>query len=83
MDINTRAFKENARKALDNSELQSSLQQIRRGFVGKRREAVERLPEFENLRVEAQEIKDGVLQNLDFYLERFEAKVVESGGAVH
>ena len=83
MDINTRAFKENALKALENSELQSSLKQIRRGFVGKRREAVERLPEFEDLRAEAQAIKDDVLQNLDFYLERFEAKVVESGGAVH
>jgi len=83
MEINTRAFKENARKALENPELQRSLQQIKRGFVGKRREAVERLPEFEDLRAEAQEIKDQVLNNLDFYLERFETKVVESGGAVH
>ena len=83
MEISTRDFKEKARKALGDRELQRSLQQIKRGFVGKRREAVERLPEFEDLRAQAQAIKDGVLQNLDFYLERFEAKVVESGGAVH
>jgi len=83
MEIKTRDFKENARKALNDRELQGSLRQIRRGFVARRREAVERLPEFEALRAEAQAIKDGVLENLDFYLERFEAKVVESGGAVH
>ena len=35
------------------------------------------------LRDQARDIKDHVLDHLDIYLERYEAKVKESGGHVH
>ena len=53
------------------------------GFSERRRQAVERLPEFEALRDAARDIKDHALANLDFYLEAFERKVTALGGHVH
>ena len=77
------AFKESARRAIRDAQLQQSLRFVETGFVGHRAEAIERLPEFEALCQRSREIKDHVLANLDFYLERFEQSCVESGGQVH
>ena len=44
------------------------------GFSERRRQAAERLPEFEALRDRARDIKNHALANLDFYLEEFERK---------
>ena len=83
MDSQVRAFKDNARNALDDPELKRALGFIRGGFVHKRAEAAARLPEFEALRDAARDIKDHTLAHLDLYLERYEQKVLESGGQVH
>ena len=56
---------------------------MRSGFPERRRLAVERLPEFEALREIGKSIKDDTLDNLDFYLELYEANVLASGGQVH
>ena len=79
----SRSFKSHARRALADAQLQKALSRIKPGFVDKRAAAVARLPEFESLRDAARDLKDHVLENLDFYLEAFESKVVESGGRVH
>jgi L-lactate dehydrogenase complex protein LldF len=76
-------FEANARKAMADVNLQKALEKMRSGFVEKRLAATGRLPEFNDLRDEARDIKDHVLANLDHYLERFEAKVVAQGGHVH
>ena len=76
-------FKENARSALIDAELQAALANAQSGFVGRRTAVVDKLPEFDTLRDEARAIKDHTIANLDFYLERFETKVAETGGAVH
>jgi L-lactate dehydrogenase complex protein LldF len=76
-------FKENASAALADAELQRALGPVRTNFVEARARAAAKLPEFEALRDRARDLKDHVLANLDFYLERFERKVVESGGKVH
>ena len=55
----------------------------RTGFIDKRRAAVDALPEYPQLRRIAREIKEHTLQHLDYYLERFEARVREHGGHVH
>ena len=83
MDVATQQFKTNAAAALKDPDLQASLDRMRAGFIGKRRKAAERLPEFETLRDEAKAIKDHTLANLDFYLEHFEKNVVDAGGTVH
>ena len=76
-------FKQNVHGALANAQLQKAMGQARGNFIKKRADAAARLPEFEALRDAARDIKNHALENLDFYLERFERKVIESGGQVH
>ena len=83
MDATSRTFVANARAGLKDAALQSSLARFQGGFTVKRAEAARRLPEFEALRDEARAIKDHTLAHLDHYLERYEAQVTASGGAVH
>jgi len=83
MESTTRQFKDNARGALADAQLQDALKKLGQGFPLKRLQAAARLPEFEDLRDQAREIKNHVLDNLDFYLEAFEDKVTETGGQVH
>ena len=83
MQVTTQAFQRNAGAALHNPALQKALKNIKIGFVRKRAAAVAKLPEFEALREAGRELKNHVLDHLDFYLEQFETKVIESGGQVH
>lgn len=83
LHIHSNKFKENSKKALEDSDLQASLVKLGTGFPLKRLAAKERLPEFEDLRDQARDIKEHTLRHLDYYLERFEKKVQETGGKVH
>ena len=83
MESTAHDFKHNARLALTNEQLQRSLDHIRSGFVDKRAKVAAKLPEFEDLRDQARDIKNHTLANLDLYLERYEAKVIATGGQVH
>ena len=76
-------FKENARQALADPTLQKAMGFVRTNFVERRAAVAAKLPEFEALRDEAKEIKEHTLANLDLYLERYERKVIASGGQVH
>jgi L-lactate dehydrogenase complex protein LldF len=76
-------FKDNVGAALADPNLQDSLAKLKVGFSERRRQAADRLPEFEALRDRARDIKDHALANLDFYLEEFERKVTALGGHVH
>ncbi len=83
MESTSRTFRENASKALADTKLRDALAKLADGFPVKRREAKARLPEFEDLRDAARDIKHHTLANLDFYLEQFETRVIEAGGTVH
>ncbi len=83
MDITCQDFKQSASDALTDARLQKALGNMRVGFVDKRGKAIGRLPEFEALRDQSRDIKNHTLENLDFYLERFEENVVGQGGTVH
>jgi len=76
-------FKQNAARALADTQLQKALGNVKQGFIDKRRAAAEKLPEFEALRDAARDIKNHTLQHLDLYLEAYEEKVKASGGHVH
>src|ERR687890_755127 len=76
-------FKDNAKAALADEQLQIALSKVKRGFIDKRAAAAARLPEFEDLRDSARDIKDHTLAHLDLYLEAYEAKVRAAGGHVH
>ncbi|MDN2579517.1 LutB/LldF family L-lactate oxidation iron-sulfur protein [Aquibium sp. ELW1220] len=83
MQITSPSFKQNARHALDDVQLQKALGNVRAGFIDKRQKAVDALPEFDALRDSARDIKNHTLENLDLYLEAYEQKVTASGGQVH
>ena len=83
MQINSPDFKNSSKKALDNPGLQKALGNLRDGFPVKRANAVQRMPEFEQLRNEGRDLKNHVIANLDFYLEEFETNVTKNGGNVH
>jgi L-lactate dehydrogenase complex protein LldF len=83
MRITTPEFSANAKAALADTDLQDALAKLRAGFTERRSKATERLPEFDALCDQARAIKDHVLANLDDYLVRFEARVIEGGGEVH
>ena len=83
MQPTSHAFKENASRAMDNEQLQRALGNMKQGFIVKRQKAVDRLPEFDQLRDHAKEVKDHALEHLDFYLEQFEDRVTSQGGQVH
>jgi L-lactate dehydrogenase complex protein LldF len=77
------AFKENARHALADPQLQSAMHGIETGIVDRRRAVVAKLPEFEALRDSVRDIKNHTLAHLDLYLERFEERCTAAGGHVH
>ena len=83
MQSTAHAFKDNAKRAVADPQLRRALNHVKEGFIVKRRKAADRLPEFERLRDLARDIKNHTLANLDYYLERYEAKVTEAGGTVH
>jgi len=83
MQTTTQTFKDNAHRAIDDASLQRSLARLEVGFPVKRRLAAERLPEFEDLRDAARDIKNHTLDHLDHYLERFEGQVTANGGHVY
>src|ERR1700744_1145422 len=77
------AFKENAHRALADAGLQKARARSGPSFIARRAAAVAALPEFEQLRDTARDIKNHTLAHLDFYLEAYEAKVLAAGGTVH
>jgi L-lactate dehydrogenase complex protein LldF len=83
MQPNSHDFKDNARHALGDRNLEAALTILKRDFAGRRSAAVARLPEFEQLRDEGRDIKNHVLAHLDLYLETFERNVTALGGQVH
>lgn len=83
MKPSSRAFADNAHRALHDRTLQEALAKAGVGFVARRRAAVDALPEFQALREAGRRIKDHTLAHLDHYLLRFEQAVQASGGIVH
>ena len=77
------AFKQNARRAIADPQLQKALARSGPSFIARRAAAVAALPEFEQLRETGRQIKNHTLANLDFYLEAYAAKVEAAGGHVH
>lgn len=76
-------FKDNAKKALADGELQSALKFVEVNFIARRKEVADKLPEFEALRDSARDIKNHTLAHLDLYLETYESRVAAQGGKVH
>ena len=83
MDITSPSFKSNARSALSDPQLQRAMGNVKAGFIHKRQNARDKLPEFDELRDQARDIKNHTLEHLDLYYEIYEKKVEDAGGQVH
>ena len=81
MNATSSTFRQNSREALLDDDLQQALGKM--GFLDARTRVVDALPEWEQIRSSAREIKEHTLAHLDFYLEEFETNVKASGGHVH
>jgi len=80
----TPLYEVNIRKTLADAHLQEAIYAATGRLMDHRRQVVapEVLPDFEQLREQARLIKQHTLENLDAYLEQFEAQVKANGGAV-
>ncbi len=85
MQPTAHAFKDNAKAALADEQLQRALAGLTHGdsLVTRRAAARSRLPEFEDLRDIGRDIKNHTLAHLDLYLEAWEAKAKAAGAIVH
>ncbi len=83
MEVASLHFRDRARRALADARLQQALAVVRAGWQDTRARAIRELPEFDELRDIAREIRDHVLAHLDLYLELFEARAREAGAVVH
>lgn len=83
MKPTSHAFKDNARVALDDSQLQRALAGLPGGLVAQRAAARARLPEFEDLRETNKNLRNEILEHLDVYLETYEANATKAGAHVH
>jgi L-lactate dehydrogenase complex protein LldF len=81
--MDARAFKENAHEALADKDLREALARMNSGFIPRRKQAVDNLPEFDALRDRGVELRNHVLAHLDHYLETFERNCTKAGGHVH
>ncbi|MEV4311403.1 LutB/LldF family L-lactate oxidation iron-sulfur protein [Actinocrispum sp. NPDC049592] len=77
------AFPTAAKSALADDQLRRNLRHATGLIRTKRAHAVAELPDWEELRLAGEAIKDSVLANLDTYLEQLEESVTARGGIVH
>jgi len=78
------AFKEKIHETLADSKLQLAVYAATGRLMDKRKDAVQGdvLPDYQELRTQANALKKHTIDNLDYYLEQFEANVVAHGGSV-
>jgi len=81
--ITSPLFKDNARAALADRQLQRALSEVPLGLAARRGAARAGLPEFEALREIGRDIKNHTLAHLELYLEEFERKATAAGSTVH
>ena len=82
MQIVSMHFKERAHEKLGDARLQRNLAKIKGKFVNKRRSAIVELDDFEGTRDAAHAIRQRALDDLDVWLERFEASAKARGATV-
>lgn len=84
MALVSRSQRENIRQAVFDARLQAALYSATGRLKQRRLEAVapSALPDYEDLRTQAHNIKKHALEHLDFYLEQFEEQVKARGGHV-
>lgn len=73
---------EKIKETLADADLQKAIYAATGRLIAHRAAAVAPLPDYQELRTAAHELKRHTIENLDFYLEQFESNVVKHGGKV-
>jgi L-lactate dehydrogenase complex protein LldF len=83
MQVTAMHFKRKAADNLGNEKLQRALEKLQTKFVDGRAAAIAELPNFEDIRDAAAEIRERAINHLDRYLLRFEQEATARGAVVH
>jgi L-lactate dehydrogenase complex protein LldF len=83
MKISSMHFKRKATEKLGNENLQQALKKLQSKFVDGRTAAIAELPNFNEIRDAATDIRERVVNQLDGYLRRFEQEATARGAEVH
>ena len=82
-DLTSETFGQNARAALNDTQLRGALNNLVTTFGERRKEAIRTVDDWEGLRSEARRIKDETLAHLDKYLEQFTDNAEKAGAVIH
>src|SRR6185295_16670777 len=82
MHVTSKTFIQDSAVAVQNKTLQTRLR-VLTSFTVKRNHLFAELPDGEELRDRARQIKETTIGNLDVYLSQLEANVTRLGGVVH
>ncbi len=83
MQVQSMNFKARATEKLADVRLQATLKKVKGNFIEKRAKAMTQLDDLEATRDAAVAIRDGVLNNLDVWLEAFEKNAQARGATVY
>ncbi|HEY5683170.1 MAG TPA: LutB/LldF family L-lactate oxidation iron-sulfur protein [Sulfuricaulis sp.] len=83
MHVSSMHFKRKAVEKLGDEKLQQALKRLQSNFVDGRRAAIAELPNFNEIRDVAADIRERVVNQLDDYLRRFEQEATARGAEVH
>ena len=81
--LSSETFDSNAREALKDETLRGALRLATSLFGERRRHAMEEVPNWEDLRERARQIKEATLARLDHHLLQFEGNLLRDGVLVH
>ncbi len=82
MEIKTSDFKAGSRRAVENVRVQQAARRATGNLLRERNNAAADLPEWEDLRNRAREIKAHTIERLDEYLAQFADSIEKAGGKV-
>src|SRR6202048_3271985 len=77
------AFPMAAKTALGDVQLRKNVRHATDVIQAKRARVVGEMPDWQGLREAGKQIRQHTMENLDFYLEEFEANCTRAGGVVH
>jgi L-lactate dehydrogenase complex protein LldF len=82
MKISEQRFKERTRGGIENQFMRGAVVSAQERFRDRRQTAAEELGNWEEWRLLSEEIRQHVLENLDFYLEQLAGNIAKRGGHV-
>jgi L-lactate dehydrogenase complex protein LldF len=76
-------FQVAAKQLLGDTQMRKNVRHATTVIQNKRQVVVDEMPDWQELRESGRQIKQHTLENLDYYLEQFEANCTRAGGTVH